>query len=124
MVHKSIQLATAQNFDIQERGSLIFSLPFFNLFILAKMPSNRVAWLTKADAPLEVREAPMPTAGAGEIVVRNFAIAINPLDNHMQKTGLFVKQWPAIFGCDVAGEVHEVGAGAASRFKKGDRVIG
>ncbi|OAQ99716.1 hypothetical protein LLEC1_02725 [Akanthomyces lecanii] len=88
------------------------------------MPSNQAAWLTKADAPLEVREAPMPTAGPGEIVVRNFAIAINPLDTHMQKTGVFVQQWPAVFGCDVAGEVHEVGAEAGSRFKKGDRVIG
>lgn len=88
------------------------------------MSSNQAAWLTKADTPLEVREAPMPTAGPGEIVVRNFAVAINPLDTHMQKTGIFVQQWPAIFGCDVAGEVHQVGADADSRFKKGDRVIG
>lgn len=88
------------------------------------MSSNQAAWLTKADTPLEVREAPMPTAGPGEIVVRNFAVAINPLDTHMQKTGIFVQQWPVIFGCDVAGEVHQVGADADSRFKKGDRVIG
>lgn len=86
-------------------------------------PKNQAAWLLKADTPLQVGDAPMPTAGPGEIVVKNFAIAINPLDWHMQDAGVFIKQWPAIFGCDVAGEVYEVGSGT-ERFKKGDRVIG
>ncbi|KAH7120614.1 putative quinone oxidoreductase [Dactylonectria macrodidyma] len=88
------------------------------------MASNQAAWLHKAGTPLEVGDAPMPTAGPGELVIRNAAIAINPLDWHMQKVGVFVQQWPAIFGCDVAGEVHEVGAGVGDRFKNGDRVIG
>ena len=66
----------------------------------------------------------MPTAGPNELVVRNAAVAINPLDTHMQSSGVFVQQWPAIFGCDVAGEVYEVGSEAQERFKKGDRVIG
>jgi NADPH:quinone reductase-like Zn-dependent oxidoreductase len=85
--------------------------------------ANKAAYLTKADTPLEVRDAPMPTAGVGEIVVKNAAIAINPLDWHMQDSGVFIQQWPAIVGCDVAGEVYEVGEGVDS-FKKGDRVIG
>lgn len=88
------------------------------------MASNQAAWLLKANTPLEVGEAPMPTAGPNELVIRNAAIAINPLDCHMQQVGVFVKQWPAIFGCDVAGEVHEVGPEVNGRFKKGDRVIG
>ncbi|EHK97627.1 GroES-like protein [Glarea lozoyensis ATCC 20868] len=87
-------------------------------------PTNQAAWLTTAGTPLKVDEAPMPTAGPGELVVKNAAVAINPLDCHMQDVGVFVQQWPAIFGCDVAGEVHEVGSGAEGRFKKGDRVIG
>jgi NADPH:quinone reductase-like Zn-dependent oxidoreductase len=86
-------------------------------------PTNKAAWLVKAGSPLEVGEAPMPTPGPGEIVVKNAAIAINPLDTHMQDVGVFVQQWPAIIGCDVAGEVHEVGADV-TRFKKGDRVTG
>jgi NADPH:quinone reductase-like Zn-dependent oxidoreductase len=86
--------------------------------------TNQAAWLTTAGTPLKVDEAPMPTAGPGELVVKNAAVAINPLDCHMQDAGVFVQQWPAIFGCDVAGEVHEVGTGAEGRFKKGDRVIG
>ena len=66
----------------------------------------------------------MPSAGPHELIIRNAAVAINPLDTHMQQAGVFVQQWPAVFGCDVAGEVHEVGSEVAGRFKKGDRVIG
>lgn len=86
-------------------------------------PENQAAWLTKADTPLQVADAPLPTAGPSELVVKNAALAINPLDCHMQDSGVFVQQWPAVFGCDVAGEVYEVGPGV-KRFKKGDRVIG
>ena len=87
------------------------------------IPKNQAAWLQKANTPLKVDDALLPTAGAGEIVVKNAAIAINPLDCHMQDAGVFVQQWPTVFGCDVAGEVYEVGSGV-DRFKKGDRVIG
>ena len=86
-------------------------------------PKNQAAWLHKADTPLEVGDAPVPKAGVGEIVVKNAAVAINPLDCHMQDAGVFVQQWPNVFGCDVAGEVYEVGS-SVDRFKKGDRVIG
>ena len=86
-------------------------------------PENQAAWLKQADTPLEVGPAPMPTADPGEVIVKNAAIAINPIDWHQQDAGIFVQQFPAIIGCDVAGEVHEVGLGV-ERFKKGDRVIG
>lgn len=86
-------------------------------------PQNQAAWLIKANTPLQVKKAPFPSAGPGELVVKNAAIAINPLDCHMQDSGVFIQQWPAIFGCDVAGEVYEVGPDI-QRFQKGDRVIG
>ncbi len=35
------------------------------------MPSNETAWLVAKHAPLQVREAPYPEAGAGEIVVKS-----------------------------------------------------
>ena len=87
-------------------------------------PSNQAAWLREAGKPLEVGDATMPSPGPDEIVVRNAAVAINPVDCHMRDLGVFVQQWPNILGCDVAGTVHDVGADAATRFKKGDRVIG
>lgn len=86
-------------------------------------PKNQAAWLIKAGSPLELGDAPLPKAGPGELVIKNAAIAINPLDFHMQDSGVFIQQWPAIFGCDIAGEVYEVGKDVA-RFKGGDRVIG
>ncbi|KAL7752932.1 hypothetical protein RI367_001382 [Sorochytrium milnesiophthora] len=85
--------------------------------------SNQAAWLTKPGTPLEVSTAPLPSAGANEIVVKNAAIALNPVDYKIQDTGMFVQKWPTIGGCDVAGTVHEVGSDV-KRFKKGDRVIG
>lgn len=85
--------------------------------------TNQAAWLIKAETPLQVDDAALPTAGPGEFVVKNSAIAINVVDTHMQNAGVFVQQWPAILGCDVAGEVYEVGSDVR-RFKKGDRVIG
>lgn len=87
------------------------------------VPKNQAAWLIKAGATLEIGDAPLPTAGPGEIVVRNAAVAINPLDWHMLDSGIFLQEWPAVFGCDAAGVVHEVGSGV-SGFQKGDRVIG
>ncbi|OAQ60218.1 GroES-like protein [Pochonia chlamydosporia 170] len=86
-------------------------------------PNNQAAWLHQSNTALEVGDAPMPVAGVGELVIKNAAIAINPLDCHMQDSGVFIQQWPAIFGCDVAGEVYDVGP-SVENFKKGDRVIG
>lgn len=86
-------------------------------------PQNQAAWLKEANSPLEVGPAPMPSASAGELVIKNAAVAINPVDWHQQDAGVFVQQWPTVLGCDVAGEVYEVGPGVEG-FKKGDRVIG
>jgi len=86
-------------------------------------PMNQAAWLVEAGSPLQVNFALLPTAGPGELVIKNAAVAINPLDWHMQDAGVFVQQWPIILGCEVAGEVYEVGPNV-QRFKKGDRVIG
>ena len=86
-------------------------------------PKNQAAWLQEAGKDLVVGDAPLPSPGPEEIVVKNAAVAINPLDTHMQDAGVFVQEWPTIIGCDVAGEVYEVGVDV-QRFKKGDRVIG
>ena len=87
-------------------------------------PSNKAAWLTSAKAkPLTVKEAPYPAPEAGEIVVKNAAVAINPVDVKIQDWDLFNIKYPNIIGSEIAGEVVAVKEGVEG-FKVGMRVIG
>ncbi|KAH3957094.1 hypothetical protein HBI56_234080 [Parastagonospora nodorum] len=86
--------------------------------------SNQAAWITEPKGnPLQVKEAPMPTAAKGQVVIKNKAIAVNPVDWKIQDYGIFLQKYPNVLGTDVAGEVHEVGEGV-THVKKGDRVLG
>ncbi|KAK6008476.1 hypothetical protein QM012_000379 [Aureobasidium pullulans] len=85
--------------------------------------ANKAAWLTEAKQnPLKVDHAPMPSPGPDEVVIKNKAVAVNPVDWKIQDSGLFIKDYPNILGTDVAGEVYEVGSDVKN-FKKGDRVL-
>ncbi|KAK9328256.1 chaperonin 10-like protein [Lipomyces starkeyi] len=86
------------------------------------MPSNKAAWLTAKAKPLEIKSAPYTSPGKDEIVIKNGAVAINPVDWAMQLMGESLFRWityPLVLGSDVAGEVVEVGS-AVSRFKIGE----
>lgn len=90
------------------------------------MPTNTAAWLVTQKANLEVKPAPYTPPRENEIVVKNHAVAINPLDWTIQVAGSSVFRWiklPFVLGEDVAGEVVEIGK-AITRFKVGDRVLG
>ncbi|KAI3392789.1 hypothetical protein diail_5180 [Diaporthe ilicicola] len=90
------------------------------------MPSNKAAYLTATQAPLEIREVDYPTPSEDEIIVKNRAVAINPVDWFQQAKGPEGIPWlkfPAILGYDIAGEVEAVGSGV-TKFKVGDRVAG
>ncbi len=90
------------------------------------MPTNTAAWLGAKHAKLEVKPAPYMHPHEGEIVVKNHAVAINPLDWIIQIAGNLTFSWikyPFILGADLAGEVVEVGEGV-TRFSVGDRVLG
>jgi NADPH:quinone reductase-like Zn-dependent oxidoreductase len=90
------------------------------------MPTNTAAWITAKHARLEVGPAPYTSPGPDQIVVRNRAVAINPLDWIIQVEGNLTYGWlnyPTVLGSDVAGEVTEVGS-AVTRFQVGDRVLG
>ena len=90
-------------------------------------PINRAAWLTaKCTKPLQIHQAPYTPPGPDEIVVKNGAIAINPVDWIKQLIGdmlLAYLKYPFVPGSDVAGEVVEVGSGV-QHFNVGDRVLG
>jgi NADPH:quinone reductase-like Zn-dependent oxidoreductase len=85
--------------------------------------SNQAAWIASKGARLTVDASPYPTLEPGQVIIKNGAVAINPVDWKMQDSGHFVKSWPTIFGCDVAGEVLEVGDGVTN-IKQGQRVLG
>jgi NADPH:quinone reductase-like Zn-dependent oxidoreductase len=90
------------------------------------MPTNTAAWINAKRAKLEVRPAPYTSPGDDQIVIRNYAVAINPLDWIIQVAGNVAYRWlkyPTVLGSDVAGEVVEVGK-AVTRFRVGDRVLG
>jgi NADPH:quinone reductase-like Zn-dependent oxidoreductase len=90
------------------------------------MTDNRAAWLGPKHGELEVGPAPYTPPGADEIVVRNHAVAVNPLEWIIQLVGNVIYPWlryPFVLGSDLAGEVVEVGA-AVTRFRVGDRVLG
>ncbi|KAK8112758.1 oxidoreductase [Apiospora sp. TS-2023a] len=91
---------------------------------------NMAAWLTSPKSrPFTVSEAPMPTPGPDEVLVRVRAVALNPVDWFIQNVGIIVPAdggYPAVIGCDLAGEVVSVGANVKTvgSFAPGDRVCG
>ncbi len=90
------------------------------------MQTNTAAWLGAKHAKLEVTSAPYTSPREDEIVVKNHAVAINPIDWIIQVAGNIIFSWikyPFVLGVDLAGEVVEVGK-AVTRFKVGDRVLG
>ncbi|OCK77228.1 zinc-binding oxidoreductase CipB [Lepidopterella palustris CBS 459.81] len=85
--------------------------------------TNRAAWLQeKQQVPLKIDDAPMWEPEGDEVLIRNHAVAINPVDWAVQALGIIATKYPHILGCDVAGEVIAVGLDVKN-FKKGDRVV-
>ncbi|OAP55386.1 hypothetical protein AYL99_10359 [Fonsecaea erecta] len=82
---------------------------------------NNAAFLDGPGQRLRVGSASIRRPGAGEILVKNHAVAINPIDGLIQDLGILIQQWPAILGHDIGGEVVEVGKGV-TEFEPGARV--
>jgi NADPH:quinone reductase-like Zn-dependent oxidoreductase len=73
-----------------------------------------------------VREVAKPAPGAGEVLVRVRAAAMNPLDGNLREGRLRFIYWlrpPFVLGVDVAGEVEAVGPGV-TRTRPGEAVFG
>lgn len=74
---------------------------------------------------VEVKDVPVPTAGPGEVVIKVHAASVNPVDWKVRygQARIFTgSKFPKVLGCECAGEIFEIGAGA-SKFRKGDRVV-
>lgn len=88
------------------------------------MATNNAAWIKAAKSrPFVVEPAPVWTPEANEILVKNHAVAINPVDGSLQAAGWWPLNYPTVLGQDVAGVVAAVGPGV-TQFKVGDRVVG
>ena len=73
---------------------------------------------------LAYEDAPCPTAGDGEVIVRVHATSVNPFDCAVRAgymSAYFTYTLPIILGTDVSGIIEEVGAGVTT-FKRGDNV--
>ncbi|NLF08408.1 MAG: NADPH:quinone reductase [Pirellulaceae bacterium] len=67
---------------------------------------------------------PKPKPEQGQVLVKVKAVAVNPVDTYIRSGGYPMEvPMPYILGCDLAGEVAALGAGA-TKYKVGDRVWG
>ncbi len=86
----------------------------------------RQVWISKAGPPevLEVREAPDPEAGAGNVRIRTRAAGINFADL-VARTGMYpdAPKIPCVIGYEVSGTIDQVGEGVVG-LSKGDRAFG
>jgi NADPH:quinone reductase-like Zn-dependent oxidoreductase len=87
---------------------------------------NLAALLPSPSTPLTLTPLPVPTPLAGELLIRNHAIAIQPLDAKILHAGYTgagnLASFPAVLGTSLAGIVEAVGEGVLG-FKEGDRVV-
>ncbi|KAL2046885.1 hypothetical protein N7G274_000903 [Stereocaulon virgatum] len=86
------------------------------------MMQNKAAWIRTAKGDLEIDEAPYNEPGPGEILIKNEAIAIQPLDASTRKLAYMPIPYPFILGSNVAGTIAAVGADVID-LKPGDRVV-
>ncbi|KZV75111.1 GroES-like protein [Peniophora sp. CONT] len=88
--------------------------------------SNQKALLlhSKDAGKYEVGTRPIPSPGAGQVLIKVCAAALNPIDNYILSSGFIVEHYgfPAVPGSDGAGIIEAIGEGVTG-IEKGDRVI-
>jgi NADPH2:quinone reductase len=90
------------------------------------LPSTmKAAILEEHGVPFRLATLPRPEPGPGEVLVRIFASAVNPLDTKIfEGTAAHAQQpLPAILGLDMAGFIEATGSGV-SGFGRGEEVYG
>ncbi|KIJ54532.1 hypothetical protein M422DRAFT_41802 [Sphaerobolus stellatus SS14] len=86
------------------------------------MAQQKALLLLEKQGSFKVGELSIPKPGKGEILVKIYATALNPVDWKIRKLGRFITEYPAVLGTDSSGIVEEVGEGVTT-FQKGDKVF-
>lgn len=88
------------------------------------MAEHMTAAVLYGKEDVRIERIPVPMAGAGEIVVRVHAALTCGTDLKVYRRGYHAKMLtpPITFGHELAGTVHEIGAGVTG-FKEGDNVV-
>lgn len=83
---------------------------------------NKAALIPSKGANFSVSETSIPEITPTEVLIRVHAVAINPVDAIIQRTGVIIDNYPTVIGCDCAGEIVRTGQDV-TRFQPGDRVM-
>jgi NADPH:quinone reductase len=70
---------------------------------------------------LKLEDVPDPTPGGGQVLIKVYAIGVNPVETYIRAGRYGPKEFPFIPGADCAGVVEAIGPGV-TRLKVGDRV--
>jgi len=90
---------------------------------MAALPkTNKVAVFEKANGPLVLKDVPLQSPDAGEVLVKVLASGVCGSDA-LINSGSFGNSFPIVPGHEVIGDVVAVGAGE-TKWKVGDRVGG
>jgi NADPH:quinone reductase-like Zn-dependent oxidoreductase len=65
---------------------------------MSQQTKNFAAVLHEIASPLAIEEVPTPKPGPTEILIRNHAIAVNPVDWKRQAWGFAIPSYPVILG--------------------------
>ncbi|KAI0822570.1 GroES-like protein [Trametes gibbosa] len=83
---------------------------------------QKALFLQAKQGEFVVDNRPVPAPGSGEVLIKNAATGLNPVDWKIQAYGVFVEVYPAVLGIDASGTVEEIGQGV-TQFKPGDKVL-
>lgn len=83
----------------------------------------QAAVLEAKDQPVSIQEVPDPAPGAGQVVVRIRAAALNHRDVWIQRGQYAGLKYPIIVGSDGSGTVHQVGEGVDSALRGKEMIV-
>jgi NADPH:quinone reductase-like Zn-dependent oxidoreductase len=82
---------------------------------------QNVLWISEKGGQYQIGHGEVPQPGPGFVLVKVESCALNPVDKHIQLSGIFVDKYPFIGGNDGSGTVEQVGEGV-SEMNVGDKV--